>query len=122
MRQSHLLFVCLIQLLISMQRRLHLLVARQIAGFRRTGLTGGFALGQRVIVDAVFGHETCWDMGHTQAKLPTGRVISRHVDQEGLVELVAYFLVGFRRFGAEQEACTGFRWNIFVIEILDDLV
>ncbi len=79
MTQSVALFVGLIELLIGAQGVLHFVVIGKVAGIGRASLARCLAFRQRVVVDAIDGHQPCRQMGDTFPHLPV--VVPRHVLQ-----------------------------------------
>ncbi len=77
--QTGLLLVGLVELLVGAQGLLHFLIAGQVAGVRRPGLTRGLALGERKIIDPVHGHQARRKLGDALAHLSVVAVVPRHL-------------------------------------------
>src|SRR3970040_2168726 len=71
------LFV-MIDLLIGPKRLLDLLVGRQLARLRQAGLACSLALGERIVLDAILGHQPRSQVGNAAAAI-VAAVILGHV-------------------------------------------
>jgi hypothetical protein len=75
------LLVGLIELLVGAQRVFDFVVVGEITGVGSARLPRRLALGQRVVVDAVNGHQPRRQMGNAFPHLPVVAVVSRHLGQ-----------------------------------------